>query len=80
MVKERKNWKRWTPEEIRVLQEKYTSDKYTVEEVEKELPSRNRNSIRSKANELGLYRPIPDVPEELKSQLDKSRARPIHKR
>lgn len=70
MIRERKNRKSWTPKEISDLQEKYPSGKYILEEVEKELQGHSRNAIRLKANRLGLYRPIPDVPEELKPSLD----------
>ena len=56
----------WTPEELNILREMYTSDKYILEEIELKLPAHSRNAISCKASELGLRRPFLEITEELR--------------
>lgn len=56
--------KSWTPEELDILREMYLSDKFILEEIELKLPAHSRNAISCKASELGLRRPLLEIPEE----------------
>ena len=55
----------WTIQELETLRGMYTSDKFILEEIERKIPAHSRNAISCKASELGLYRPLLEVPEEL---------------
>ena len=60
--------KTWTPEELRILSEKYPNDIYVIEDVVRDLPHHSQNAIRCKASELNLHRPLLEIPEELQKR------------
>ena len=56
----RKRGKEWADEQVELLRQTYTSDKYNPEEIAQKL-GRSVNAIQMKASRLGLHRPILDV-------------------